>query len=499
MSAFDGQFERKLKPLKPTDNTASVGVIVVHGASDQILVEQTGEKLSLDRLADVFTHAHESIVISDGFPHIFARLHAHFKDDERWQYRAIVQEMEGDTRVSTTLSFFGFKRTSHKQRRRGRYFYPVAVDTFIRDLSQFDGADEAQQMLSFGIKLRDFCAEMKIRPKTTGAGIAAQLLRHPQFYPEPRRHTPTFINDVARSHLPGNHYALMRAPGDNSVVKAATYIDQKSAHHYAARTTPLPSANSILGRGSRSDRPWLYPGERAYDEARKHHGLFKLRIRFPHLAENEQRFVQPIFWENMGKTITTHIWSNELAYMERWGARVHYLIAGYSTKETDDGLPRYAEWAERQPAWLKQTLLTPYGILATRARRSRIIHANGRGEQVEVPIGPHLVEGYAGQIRDSTNPVTFVIQRGLIESYVRQLSLELAHQLDTDGGEVLSIYGDGVFVRARPGDQLQLPAPWREKREVHNLTFDGPHRLRSDELTRLPGTARFFRDYAPSA
>lgn len=191
-----------------------------------------------------------------------------------------------------------------------------------------------------------------------------------------------------------------------------------------------------------------------------------------------------------------YVWTNELDYMEEYGARVLSITAAYTSADKDVGLPLYAEWAQSQPAWLKQALLTTYGILATRPRRTRFVHARGRGEAVQAPLGAYLIDGFAGAIREfSSNGVANVIQRGLIEAYVRRLSLELTRELDENGGEVVSIYGDGVFVRTRPGQQLALPAPWREKREVHNLRYEAATRLRSDELTRLPGTPRFFRDY----
>lgn len=487
--------KRSLRPLKPTTATERIKVIAI--CDKEILLESTGERLPDSELVPVFERANESIIVTDGFDHVFYRLNEHFKGNPQWQYKSVIQEMQGDNRVSNVVSFFGFKRTNHHRYRRARYFYPVDLSTFVRDLSLFKGADALAQMFELGTALRDFCLSMGLRPRTTGAGLAAQLLRHPNFYPEARRRVPTFVNERARPHLPGNHYDLFVGAGEN--VEAATYIDQQAAHHHAVRETPLPDANSLYGRGNTRERgrgPWLYPGERAYARTRRQFGLLYVRLQVPYLSPDKHRFVPPLLRSSGMKDC--YVWTNELDYLEEWGATVLHIIAAYTSPDKDVGLPAYAEWAQKQPPWLKQALLTTYGILATRPRRTRFVHAKGKGEAVQAPLGAYLIDGFAGAIREfSSNGVANVVQRGLIESYVRRLSLELARELEQEGGEVVSIYGDGVFVRTVEGQQLALPmrAPWRTKRQVHNLRFEAATRLRSDEFTRLPGTPRFFREF----
>lgn len=487
----------------PTDTARDIGVIAI--TDNQILLEHPSRAPTISEpwefkyLEAIFESARQSIVITDGFDHIFNRLNESFKTDPLWQYKAVIQEMLGDSRVSNTVSWFGWKRGTHNRgSRSSRYFHPVTIETFVRDLGSFDGNTQIERMLRFGILLRNFCADHGIKPRSTGAGIASQLLRHPRFYPEPRRRVPTFINERARTQLPGNHYDLFI--GENERVAAASYIDQKSAHHYAVRSTPMPDANEIYGRGftRAGDRPWLKPGQRGYARVRRQFGLLYVRLQVPYIPPHKHRYLLPCMKNGSGSHLV-HLWTNELDYVEEWGAKIEYIISAFTSIERDTSLPRYADWAERISAkdkWTKQLLLTSYGILATRPRRTRVIHRHGKGESVQIPVGAYLIEGYAGKIHDYLpNGVTNVLQRGLIESYVRLLSLRLGKEIDDSGGETISIYGDGVFAKVSAGQQLQLPDPWRLKRNVHNLSYLSAQRLTSDEITRLPGTPRFFREY----
>lgn len=502
MLNLPGPPPRSLRPIKPTDAAESIGIIAI--AENEILTEsplrkpRISDRWSLEYLESIFESARQSIVVTNGFDHIFNRLNEAFKDDPLWQYKAVVQEMLGDNRVNVTISWFGWQRGSHNRgSRNSRHFYPINLSTFVRDIRSFTGNDEIEKMLEFGIQLRNFCAKNGIKPRSTGAGIAGQLLRHPRFYPNPRRRVPTFINEKARPWLPGNHYDLF--VNENESVAAAEYIDQSAAHHYAVRTTPMPDADNTYGRGftRAGDRPWLFPGQRGYKRVLGQFGLLFVRLQVPYISPNKHRYVLPILKGSGSKLC--YLWTNEIEYIEKFGAKIEYIIAAYTSSTRDSGLALYAKWAQEMSSehkWTKQLLLTSYGILATRPRRTRVVHRKGNGENIQLPVGPHFIEGNAGKVHDYLpNGVTHVLQRGLIESYVRLLSLELAAEIDKSGGDTISIYGDGIFAKIEPGKQLELPDPWRLKRSVHNLSFESAQRLRSDEITRLPGTPRFFREY----
>lgn len=274
--------------------------------------------------------------------------------------------------VNHTVSYFGWRRTKHVGSRTSRYFYPVDVRTFVPTVDDFPGDTHLARLLTFGIELRDFCVEMQIKPRTSGPGLAGQLLQHPHFYPAERRRVPEFINEYARNHLPGNHYGLFVGAGENS--EAATYIDQSAAHHYAAQTAVLPHADNILARGYSKvqDKPWLAPGDTQFRRVLDQPGLFRVQLWVPTLGLNKFQFTPPIMWKE--GTHVTNIWSSELHYLESCGARVNYIIAAYSSPLQDTGLPKYAKWAQdmtRYKPWLKQTLLTAYGVLASRTRISR--------------------------------------------------------------------------------------------------------------------------------
>jgi hypothetical protein len=79
----------------------------------------------------------------------------------------------------------------------------------------------------------------------------------------------------------------------------------------------------------------------------------------------------------------------------------------------------------------------------------------------------------------------------MIEAAQRCMSLELARELTAQGGDVICVYADSLFV-----DMPQLPllpAPWRLKEQLTGLQFLSAVHFVSPQLTRLPGVSRSMR------
>lgn len=462
-------------------------------------IERTGERLPFDPELFFKEQWYPSIWISDGSDHLFYLLNEHYKKDKHWTWR--IQESSppcGDFGpTNTTILYFGFRRKSHSRgpgshSRRSRIHYPFDASSFCDSDTEdhLPGTDRLDKLFRLGISLRNFMDEMGLRPRFNPAGLAAQLLRHPKFYPEQRARVPVWINEKARPHLPGNHYDLFVEAGEN--VADSVYVDQKSAHHFAARTVPLPSSDSIEGRGfTRGNRTWLRSYDKRYHSELKRYGLFQATVRVPHV-----KFVDvPFLPSNLRKPgiQCAHIWSSEIGYLQEMNIDILSLHWSLTSSEQDHGLAKYAEWAEvygQEHPELKHTLLSAYGMLAVKERDSAAVVPDKWAKKRGTFLGPHFIAGKA------LDPITFhggpcvnVLQRGLIEAFTRRLSLSLAHSMRRDA--LLGIYGDAVLAKHLPGQQLE--APWRAKGVLHNLTFETATRFTSDELCRLPGTPRMLR------
>jgi hypothetical protein len=408
--------------------------------------------------------------------------------------------------------------------RANRYFYcldPLQFGrTGLHDLAASETEQEIVTLYRWASEIRDFCMEHGLKPATTRGGLAKQLLRDPRFYPEARRKVPKATNDRTREHLPGNHYELA---GERDRLYAAVYLDQESSHHTIAADVPLPAADLLRAQGrfhSLTDIPWAMPGTHRFDRVTNELGLLyvKLRVRpggptrfIPPWAEpptdpasqahRDRLSAEDLSRRRAGEHLV-FLWTNELRLLKRVGAEIVYVIAAWTTPHADDGIRRYARWAksylrgkpEVTRAWLKPTLLTLYGMLATRPRAPIAAWWQTKGDaRADVlPIGRSLLPVKIREAQAEGEPSTNnVLQRGMIEAEMRTRSLELAHDLDAAGFRVLCIYADAVLVEPQGAAPFPLmPDYWRPKGSLNLLRFLDETHFVSREMVRLPGIRR---------
>lgn len=498
---------RVVKPRKPYD----LDLPIIAVTSEEIFIESTGELLSRELLAPTLEHHASALIVCSNPERLLTEVHRELSHHPLWQFRLspLLRERMGqrgeiETRQELIVNFFGFKRPNHHKGSQGRYFYPLAPSQYCRrstrDLIPGD-MPFWQALLTWAEGVRVFCQAHKLRATPTAGGVAAQLLRHPDFYPADRRKAPTATNEKTRPHLPGNHYEL-RAELDR-IYGGALYIDQADAHHFAAESIALPHADDLYAQGrfhQLDGEPWLRPERPGWDSVLSSHGLFHACLEVPPIVANG-RYIPPAL-HTPGPAQRRYVFSNELPELLALGARIRWISAAWTSHQADEGIRKYAEWAKReiqlwpdQKPWLKPTLLASYGILAAKPRRLTLAFWQATGGEEETwPVASDQVDVKVTRTkRAMQSPIANVIQRGMIEAETRRRSLSLARLLEEKHGrEVLSVYADAVIVRDRKGDPPGLPLlpePWRVKDRLSMLRFYSPQAFVSDQIRRLPGVS----------
>jgi len=442
-------------------------------------------------------------------------LDAALSSNPRWQFRVTpvrrmvwAPEKQKQAEVEeTVVNFFGLQR-GHGHT-AGHYHYPVSplsvggktANELRRAIAE--NTSTLHKLMAWGLDLREFLQEHKLRLSPSSGGIAAQLLRDPKFYPEPRRKAPKLINSAIRDKLPGNHYQLHKAR-EGSFHYHAAYLDQTAAHHNCAKGLSFPCVNDLHARGrfwdDAEDRSFAREGTPKYEQFIKQYGLFYMACEVP---EHKQLLVPPEL-QRPGY-VRAYIYSNELPYLRSVGIRFRHIIACWTSPTAETGLNKYAEWALEQikaappgrMAWLKPTLLATYGVLAARPKAMEFGYKHAKnGEPTRYPVGAGFLNVEAKKFEhERESPIVNVLHRGMIEAETRLRSLELARDLGEQGHGILAIYADSVFVEG--GETLPfLEPPWRLQSHLTALRFLSSTHFTSHEIEKMPGVPHALRNRA---
>lgn len=480
-------------------------VIAVHGG---IWLDENGETGSTADFTTKLPQMDSTLFAKTSAADFVADLDEYFSEwFDNWQWRASIAERDirrGDdlraVRMSVVIHYFGFKGGNYHKIIDPVAMYGRGLDEIWSNQGGSHDAPELNsgnggggdhpsavcvRLLQWGICLRDFCHKNGLEVRPTMGGISAQFLTDRRFYPKKRRKVPMAINERAREHLPGNHYALFTQPSSTREF-SAWYLDQHRAHHYHARTVALPDSDNLFAYGTFMNLSGV-----AFDRTIKDfYGLYCVDIQLP------QRYRRSNW---IRTTDRVFVFSNELQYMLDIGYVVNGVYAAWGSRRRDTGLARYARWAEKQldhygdNPWIKPLLLSTYGTLATRPRYGETIFKLAKaGEPVTLVTGNKELDGLLVRTGKKLEPrIANVIHRGMIEAATRLDSIGLAQWLNSEGYRVLSIYADAVIVE-REGDKALpiLPEPWRCKRELNHLRYINQQAFISGEMTKLPGVGR---------
>lgn len=440
-------------------------------------------------------------------PHkVFQRLHAAFKDDPEWNFRFTVNtaerfHLDGSTREPKAktskdlrLSFMGFRTDNRKT----KYFHPVTPFEFMDDFREYGDPDwpEYIRLYHWGGSIRQWMRKHKLRFSVTRGGLSAQLLRDKRFYPHSRRKVPKATNEKARPAMPGNFYAMIESTIGR--LYAGVYIiDQENAHHHAAETVALPNANDLFARGrfaTLSDEPFVRPGRIGYENLIGELGLFRCRVWIP----NNILGMLPPWFDTPGLQ-NIFLFSNELDLARELDVEIRHISYAWTSRERDEGLAKYAQWAQREVSenpqhrlWLKPTLLSAYGILGARPRYMEMAYWRSQsGEPYRYLLGPTPLILQKHRTTKEIQPVIAnTIHRGMIEAETRKLSVRFARQLEGEGHTVIAIHADAILVRDEGQQFPLLPPPWRVKDRLGMFKAVDKVSFKSDTMTVLPGRKR---------
>lgn len=370
------------------------------------------------------------------------------------------------------------------------YMAPTPSATFLSD-----GTHVA--LMEWATDFREFHHENDIPLATTFAGVASRFLRHPRFYPEPRRRVPTATNERARDYLAGVHQEFRGSYSRN--YPDAYSLDQSRAYHRIAQEIPLPASDYLHARGyfvSPFDATdfWAVPGDEIYCRTINQPGIV---------------FVQAI-QSRTGKGIPYRLptqdfygrkklalWTNEIELAESLGLRIEGIYAALTALTEDEGMKRYGKWAERQinassperRQWLKPTLHAAYGLLGARPRALKFGYRNSeRGEIRDYLFGAHQYSVHHVETRGKLQPpIANVPMLGVLQAEVRKRTITLANDLMAHGVEVMHIHADGLHARGQL--PLDLPPNWTVE-PATNLRYVDSVSWISDEVEHLPGRAK---------
>lgn len=458
---------RTLEPL-PRPDPCDLPIIAVR-PDRTVIREDTGEILTFEEYRDALPDLPRHLVITFSSDAWLWALNDHWQGDPRWTWRVMVQR-KPRTKMRQHVTYYGFKREGQHRIGKDRAFTNLVIDagSFVHN------PPANLDLIQLGQWIRDFCNTYGLRVRASAAGVAGQLLRHPMFYAEVRRVVPGFINETARSHLPGPHYESYVDAAQQ--IQAAMYIDQEAAYHYAASRTPLPDANSIHARGhTRADRVYARRGGALYKQEMLTHGLIHAEITVPHLTPLQQKFVPRVMREPGRQS--AWLWTNEIPYLEKMGMHIHHLISVWGSADVDRSIVKYAEWAAdlgKGNPHLKALLLMPYGALG---RRPETIEIHSPGGESELLLAGRWITGTRSREVQSQTFTSNALQLGLIQAHVRTLSLDMARQLSAKDHEVISVYADGIFIRLNDKRQVPMFAPWRLKGENLELHLNASLRV----------------------
>lgn len=462
-SVNDPCASRTLQPMKAFHYCDLPIVAVMPDRS--VIMERSGQIHDFEWYAyHLATGMERHLVVTFASDSWLWKLHNKFAQDPYWVWQVMVQQ-KPRAKMRQHVSYYGFRPAEGKRRE--------AFTNLVIDAGSFTN-DVHADLIALGRWVRDFCNQHGIQMRSSAAGVAAQLLRHPMFYPEARRVVPRFINEKAREHLPGPFYESYADPAQR--VTAAMYIDQETAYHYAAQTTPLPNANSIRMSGyTHTDGIYARAGGELYERELRKHGLVHAEATIPEIRPDRLRYL-PREMRKPGRR-KVWLWTNEIPYLKSFGLVIHHLISVWGTTQTDRQIKAYAQWARtegKKDPRLKALLLMPYGTLG---RRPEQIDIHSPGGKSDLLLAGRWIDGTRKRSVRSSTYTSNALQLGLIQAHVRCLSLDMARQLANQGKEVISVYADGIFIRLDDDNQLPMFAPWRLKEESLELHLSDSLRI----------------------
>jgi hypothetical protein len=362
---------------------------------------------------------------------------------------------------------------------------------YCMDLTEIVGVREVElgDCMEYARSILSLCEARGVKFTANRGGLASRLMKASQHWEPDRRAAPRFVNEHARTKLPGNYYGLGTETGRNH--KAAIYVDQVSSHHNVALTTPCPHPHDVRARGHDRtvDRAWITDRDKIRRFFDSHIGLVAAMVSVSHIPDKIKHLYPP-FMHTPGRRIE-YVYTNELSYFDGHRADLEFLVAAWTATTADPVIPEFAAWAleqRNQGPGRKPLLLAAYGSLAQRSDRPLTLYLpwRGYGMRTMLPGAGYLNERVKEVRTDRPQPrIVNVLSRGIIEAETRKRSLTYARELHAQGVPVLSVYVDGLILDT---DRLPfLPVGWEVEAHLTDLMFQHPNSFTSLEQSKQPG------------
>lgn len=455
----------------------------------------TGEIHPVEQLGDLIVCGEGGVLAGCALFNQVGPLNKRFEKYPTWtiQIRSAERRLIKKGRrvvIGTFLpTMFGF--TSSRRAAGGRARTRATNRVFhCMDLEDIAGVRRTTltDCIELAMSITDLCEARGVKFTAGRGALATRLLKgSPQWAPG-RRAAPAFVNDLARTKLPGNYYGLSATPHRN--YKGALYVDQVSAHHAVASTIDIPHPDHVRARGLHRLAEVGQTG-RWRDSVRdvEGAGLLAVVVNVRHIPDR-LKHLHPPFLHTPGRRLE-FIYTNEAHYFDGKHAVIEYVVAAWTSPVPDPAVREYAGWAlDHRTGGIgrKPLLLAAYGALALRTDRPTTTYyaRHPRGLDTELPNAGRFAEVVRERREGQPQPtIVNVLARGLIEAETRARSLRLAQQFHAQGIPVLSVYVDGLIVDT---DRLPiLPPGWEVEGALTNLSFQNSSSFLSDELRKQPG------------
>jgi hypothetical protein len=391
---------------------------------------------------------------------------------------------------------------SHYAGNKSHTFPTIRWDVINLEVFMKPPPTEINEQWQAAKALLQLCDARGVSFRASRGSLSTALLKASPFWDNKERTpAPRFVNNIARDHLPGNHYSVSDVEIPFGGMEHCYYIDQTSAHHKIASQIAIPHPCHIRARGyfrqaleNNHFKAWLKT------LPKYHNGLFLCGIELStiptkkkYLYPKEIALLKPGFHH-------IWLWSPEIRLLEGDHlVQLRYVVCGLSTDKHDMAITEYAHFAMEQlespenKPYIKTLLLAAYGMLAfnpTGYKSYRYWGGNdqSRGQVVEIPEAG-LVREVCVTLPDFVQiKTTNVCARGMIEAETRTRSLLYARELVKQGYHVAQIYADGLVVET---DHLPfIPEGWRITHSLTNVMIPRPNAIISDQMTKLPGITR---------
>ena len=340
-------------------------------------------------------------------------------------------------------------------------------------------------------RLRKLCEDKGIKPTATPGGMGKAIIKVMSEWRKDRYFAPPWVSEIAREHLPGNHYAIRE---DFRKSKDILLIDAQASHHNIANSIPLPHPQSVRRRGARTpgkNRQWIL----AKDIGLLKHqwGLLHALVEVDTIPREHIHLYPKWAWEPGIRL--EWIWTPELRLLDR-RVRLVSVQSALTGGVVDTALWEYADFALDQIRTdphpiIKPVLHSAYGGLAVRKYnelRKIILGDTGKHKHVR-EIRLPWIDDIAHEVTVKgvkISPLQNVVAYGVIGAEQTVRSLELARKYEWEYKlHVVQVYADALLVRTK---QVPFTPPgWEVKADLGEVTAAMPNQIISTRLLRIPG------------